>query len=237
MFFSISGPMFSQQPLVEAQAYFNDKKYDLVIVTLEAESLLPIEHSDVIELLGDAYSHTEKWDAAISQYRVLINAHTDVANYYYKYGGALAMKALNGSKMQAIPLVLDAKEAFLTAATLDAKHIDTRWALVKIYIELPWVLGGSTTTAIMYANELEALSVVDGCLAKGYIYEKNHDYKLAEQHYKKAVEVGQSKVCYNTLATFYLNQNQTHKSITVLRAAFTKFKDDDFQQKIAEISQ
>ncbi len=229
--------MFSQQTLVNAQAYFNAENYNKTISILKPFVTTTKTNFEAIELLGDAYSHLKDWDSAIIQYKSLVESHSENANYHYKYGGALAMKVLSVDKMSAIPLVLDAKTAFLEASELDKNHIETRWALVKLYMELPWVLGGSTSKAIQFANELESLSKVDGYLAKGYLYEKAEDYDLAAQYLKKAVQIGQSKVCYASLAQFYINRNQTDQALAVLKSGYSLLKDEELQQKIAEITE
>ena len=134
-------------------------------------------------------------------------------------------------------MVLDAKSEFIRASDLAPNHIETRWALVKIYMELPGVLGGSTSKAIRYANQLEALSKVDGYLAKGYLYNKDEDFKQAEQFYKQAVAIGGSKTCYMSLANFYLNRDQKDKAIVVLEMGFERLKAEELQQKLEEITQ
>ncbi|WP_299778337.1 hypothetical protein [uncultured Formosa sp.] len=229
--------LFSQQILVEAQAYFDAKNYNETISVLKPFVVTTKTNFEAMELLGDAYSHLKVWDSAIVEYKNLVVIDDENANYHYKYGGALAMKALKADKMSAIPLILDAKSEFLKASELDEKHIETRWALVKLYMELPWVLGGSTSKAIQFANQLIALSEVDGYLAKGYLYNKDGDYKQAKFYYKQAVEVGQSKTCYTELANFYLKYQEKDKALTILRTGFEYLKDEELQQKIEEITQ
>lgn len=171
--------------LVEAKQLIELKKF------VAAESLLndyvDSEPSDIegIELLGDAYGQQEKWDEAIDQYEKLIELRPNEANYHYKYGGALGMKALSVSKLRAATFIGDVKSSFLKAAELDPTHIDTRWALVELYMQLPGIIGGSKEKSLKYANELENLSKVDGYLAKGYIYEYDNEPELAASYYKK----------------------------------------------------
>lgn len=150
---------------------------------------------EAIELLGDAYGHQKKWDKAIAQYKRLTKLSPKNANYHYKYGGSLSMKALKVNKIRALTIIGDLKSAFLTAARLDPKHIDTRWALVELYMSLPGIVGGSKNKSLKYANELEALSKVNGYLAKGYVYEYDNKPKLSETYYKKAVKAGDSINC------------------------------------------
>ncbi|MFT4848202.1 MAG: hypothetical protein ACI83B_000728 [Sediminicola sp.] len=50
------------------------------------------------------------------------------------------LKALEISKIRALFYGSDIREASETAAILDPMHIDTRWALVEFYIQLPGIL-------------------------------------------------------------------------------------------------
>ncbi|MEO8934427.1 MAG: tetratricopeptide repeat protein [Xanthomarina sp.] len=189
-----------------------------------------------IELLGDAYAYQKKWDAAIEQYKKLTNLKPKVANYHYKYGGALGMKALSVNKFSALTYLSDLKQAFLTAADLDKNHIDTRWALVKLYMELPALVGGSKSTSLKYANELEGISKVDGYLAKGFIYEYDEQLELAELYYKKAIQVGGSFTCYTKLTEFYEKQNQPEKAISNIEEAQEKLKNNDLSYQLGKVS-
>lgn len=169
-----------------------------------------------VELLGDTYGSQLKWDDAIDNYRILVNAKDNDANYHYKYGGAMGMKALKVNKLKAVGMIGDIKEEFLKAAELDPKHIDVRWALVELYIQLPGIIGGSVDKSLKYANELEKLSKVDGYLAKGYVYEYDNEPELAEKYYKMAIKEGGSMTCYEKLTTFYEKQKQPEKAISNL---------------------
>lgn len=189
-----------------------------------------------IELLGDAFGHQRKWDEAIEQYKKLVNANNDNANYHYKYGGALGMKALEVSKFKALGIIGDVKEAFLTAAELDPKHIDARWALVELYMQLPGIIGGSKNKSLKYADELEELSKVDGYLAKGYVYEYDNEPELAEAYYKKAIEVGGSLTCYEKLTNLYENEKQPLKAISNIEDAYNKHNKNHLHYQIGKVS-
>ena len=121
---------FSQTSIDKAEVLFQQKNY------AQAEQILAIHLKDntkdlkAIEYYGDAFGYQKKWDRAIIQYKKLVEAKPKEANYHYKYGGVLAMKALQVNKLKALTLIGDVKDAFLTAAQLDKNHINTRWALV-----------------------------------------------------------------------------------------------------------
>lgn len=189
-----------------------------------------------VEFLGDALSYQKKWDDAIVQYKKLVKAQQNKANYHYKYGGALGMKALSVSKLKALSIIGDVKKAFLKAAELDKNHIETRWALVELYMQLPGLFGGSKSTSLKFANELEVLSQVDGYLAKGYIYEYDDEPELAEKYYKMAIDVGGSLNCFNKLTNLYENQKQPQKAIQNIEAAQKKHQRNALHYQIGKVA-
>jgi tetratricopeptide (TPR) repeat protein len=170
------------------------------------------------------------------QYQKLVDLKPKVANYHYKYGGALGMKALSVNKLLAVTYLGDLKEAFLTAVDLDPNHIEARWALVELYMQLPAIVGGSKSTSLKYADQLEQLSKVDGYLAKGYIYEYDDEPELAETYYKKAIEVGGSLTCYTKLSDFYENQNQPEKAISNIEKAQEKLQRNALHYQLGKVS-
>lgn len=226
---------FSQSVYEEIPRLFEQRQYE------KAESLalefLKENPNDlkVIELLGDAYGYQKKWDEAIDSYEQLVEANDLNANYHYKYGGVLGMKALSVSKLRALGIIGDVKKAFLRAAELDPNHIDTRWALVELYMQLPGIIGGSKKKAMKYANELQNLSAVDGYLAKGYIYSYTNDFEEAEANYLKAVEVGGSVTCYQKLIDLYIKFEEKNKALTTLEEAYKVHQTNAFKSQIEEL--
>lgn len=208
----------------------------------QAETLLlpyvkGFEDLEAVELLGDVYGHQKEWDKAIAEYEKLVEIQPNVANYQYKYGGALAMKALSVNKIRALTIIGEVEEAFLNAASLDPSHIDARWALVELYVKLPIILGGGLENAMQYANQLEDLSLVDGYLAKGFVHFNGEDFSLAETYYKKAVVVGGSLTCYKKLIEFYMSQSELEKALKNLKEAYAKYPSEALLSQITEIEQ
>jgi len=164
----------------------DSKEYKKAESKLKAE-LLRKENEELIELLGDVYGHQRKWTEAKNEYKKLVEKDPENANYQYKYGGVLGMMALN-NKLKGLVLIDDVKRAFTKAVVLDPEHINVRWALVELYIQLPGFVGGSVKKAEFYAEELGQIKPIEGLLAKGYIadYEKKEDE--AANYYKQAME-------------------------------------------------
>ena len=189
-----------------------------------------------IELLGHAYFHQEKWDEAINTYESLIEVQPKNANYQFKYGGVLALKAKSISKLRALGLIGDAKDALIKSANLDPNHIEVRWALVELYMQLPGIVGGSKTKSLKYANELQNISKVDGYLAKGYIYEYDDKLELAEKYYKMAIKEGGSLTCFQKLTDLYENEDAPEKAIANIEAAQKRHERNALHYQIGKIS-
>ncbi len=215
--------------------WFKEKKYAEAVVYLQSHLLKKPQDTTATELLADAYAYQKKWDEAIKIYKELTQQYPNVAQYWYKYGGAMGLKALEVSKIRAFFMINDIKEALHKAAMLDTKHIEVRWALVELYIQLPELIGGSRSKALKYADELEQLSKVDGYLAKGYIYEYDDKPKEAESYYKKAVAVGGSLTCYSKLASFYEKENPA-QAIKTLEKASEKLNKNTLNYQLGKVS-
>ena len=206
----------------KAEKLFQQEKYEQAKVLFESYLKSNPNNYKTIEYLGDIAGHQKKWDEAIKHYKILKIQFPKTANYWYKYGGALGMKAKSVNKFKALGMIDDVENAFLTAAKLDTKHIESRWALVMLYIELPGIVGGSETKAIKYSNELMELSKVDGYLSKGYIDEYFNRYKKAEANYIKAHEIGNSKTTFQKLYNLYLNKIKDKTKANKLKEQFEK---------------
>ena len=226
----------SQSDIVAAEGFLKQKQFSKAVTLLDTHIKTNASDLRAIELLGDEYGHQKKWDEAITQYKKLVDLSPNTANFHYKYGGALGMKALSVNKMKALGIIGDVKSAFLKAAELDPKHIDTRWALVELYMQLPGIVGGSKSKSLKYAEELEVLSKVDGYLAKGYIYEYDNEPELAEKYYKSAIKEGGSLTCFDKLTNLYENQKQPEKAIANMEAANDKHKRNALHYQIGKVA-
>ena len=161
----------AQTSFQQAEEYFNNEQFNKAKPLFKEYLKQNPNHVKTREYLGDIAGYAKDWDTAISYYEPLVEEDPKNANYHFKYGGAMGMKALEISRIRALGYVGDIKSSFETAAKLDPLHIEVRWALVEFYIQLPGIIGGSERKAIKYANELLKISPVDGYLANGYIAE------------------------------------------------------------------
>jgi tetratricopeptide (TPR) repeat protein len=214
--------IWSQSNFDEAEKLFNDKKYEQAQPILEALLKASPSNLKTIEYLGDIAGSNKKWDAAMFYYKKLKQIKPSEANYFYKYGGALGMKALEVNKFKALGMIGEIRESFEKAIKLNPAHIDARWALIELYITLPVIIGGSETKALKYANELSKISSVDGYLSRGHIDEYYRRYEAAERQYKKAFSVASSRVSCQKLANLYKNKMNDPEKAKITWDEFNK---------------
>ena len=212
--------IWSQSNFEKAEKLFHAKKYDEAEVVFEG--VLKTKPSDIktLEYLGDITAHKKLWVKGAEYYKKLKELKPTEADYFYKYGGCLAMRAMEVNKLKAFGMVGDMKEAFEKAIILNPKHIPARWALIEIYLQLPGFLGGSESRALEYSNELMQISSVDGYLSRGRIDEYFKRYTSAEKNYMKANEIGKSKITFQKLYNLYLNKLKDPKKAQELKRKF-----------------
>ena len=192
--------------------------------TPEAEQLLRAlvnsdpGHASAHEMLGDICGRRKNWDCALEHYGALRKLWPNKAVSHYKYGGALGMKAKNSNKFRALGMIGDVRSSFERAIALDPKHLEARWALLELNLQLPAIAGGSTKKANQYASELAFLSPVDGCLAHGRIADHLGNVASAEKNYKLAWEKYNSKTGARKLAALYRRIDKPQKARAVLAA-------------------
>lgn len=209
-------------PFEKAKKFYEDGNFDKAQVIFK--SLVDKNPKDLksIEYLGDIESHHKNWDKALEYFKKLKDLKPSEADYHYKYGGALGMKAKDSNKFKALGMIDEIEGSFKKAIALDDKHIGSRWALIELYLQLPAIVGGSEKKAQKYANELIAIEPVDGYLSKGHIDEYFKRYGSAEKNYLKAHQVGKSKTTFTKLYDLYKNKMKKPEKAAELQKNFNK---------------
>jgi len=226
----------AQTTFEKAESYFSKEEFSKAKPLFQSYLREHPTHVKSKEYLGDIAGYNKDWDVAIDYYEDLTEIDDNNANYHFKFGGALGMKALEISKIRALSYVGDIKKHFIKAATLDPNHIEVRWALVEFYIQLPGIIGGSERKAISYADELGEISPVDGYLAKGYIAEYSDRPKDAEKFYKMAIAVGGSPHTYEKLTSLYENNDQPQEAMETAVKSLQIHKRNQLNYQIGKIA-
>ena len=92
--------LFSQSNFEKGERLFAENKLSEAKGVFKNESQNSANYYKSIEYLGDIEGKNKNWDDAISYYKILKTKFPKNANYWYKYGGALGMKAKNSNKFK-----------------------------------------------------------------------------------------------------------------------------------------
>jgi len=228
--------LMAQTSFEVAENYFEQEQFSKAKPLFEKYLTAHPNNSKTREYLGDIAGYAKDWDTSIDYYEVLVDDDNNNANYHFKYGGAMGMKALEINRIRALGYIGTIKKHFQKAAQLDPNHIEVRWALVEFYIQLPGIIGGSEKKAIKYANQLAKISPVDGYLANGYIAEYSNRPRDAERHYKNAISVGGSPHTYQKLANHYEKNNQPKAALETASTSLKIHKRNQLNYQIGKIA-
>lgn len=217
----------AQNAFENGKQAFEDGKFDFAVSKLETAVKTEPSHKMARDYLGQAYAKLERWEDSAEVNKTLVEDYPDEAEYHFRYGGALGLVAKNANPFKAASLIGDVKFHLKKAAELDPEHINSRWALLQMYLELPGILGGSESTSREYASQLKTISAVDGALAFGFIERELENYQKAETQYKKAIELGQSVTTYKELAELYKRSGNDSNYFQTLEKGIQKLNSVD----------
>lgn len=236
VFFASNIKLQAQNSYADAEGLFKKEKFSKAKIIFEDYLKGNPNDKKTVEYLGDIAAYSKDWDVAIGYYENLLKQDDTNANYHFKYGGALGLKALTLSKIRALTYIGEVREHLEKAASLDPNHIEARWALVEYYIQLPGIIGGSEKKSLEFAEQLYTISPVDGYLAKGYIAEYGKRPKDAEKYYKHAILIGGSPTTYNKLTNLYENNNQPEQAIDTASKSLKLHKRNQLNYQIGKIT-
>jgi len=179
MFFRISKLNFIILFTIACTSYLFPQKISLdSLIQLHQNN--PQNEKILIEI-GELYAAEKKWDLAIDFYEKLVDIDTDNPDYLYRLGGTQAAYSEVVSKFKLLSLINTAKRNLIKSASLDSKHIYSRWALVQILTELPQIFGGNKQNALIYCNEIQNISLIHGLISYHYFYSfQNNQDKISE---------------------------------------------------------
>ena len=134
LLFFIPTMLLSQTNFEKGVQFMGSGKTELARIAFE--NVLKENPSQIksLEFLGDIAGQNKNWDKAIVYYKKIKQLQPNNAEYHYKYGGALGMKAKTVNKFKALGMIDEIRSSFEKAVALDPKHKESRWALLMLYL-------------------------------------------------------------------------------------------------------
>ena len=178
--------IFSQlkTPLVSYD-FENDSKYKNELKLLKNQPNR--EYEGIIKSIADLSYDYKDWETAIDYYEKLL-VNSPKAENYFKRGVAAARKSLEVPRFLSIPYVIKALKSVLQAHELAPKRVVFLNLLIKLYAEIPSLLGGSIDFAEKKANELRGIDPLEGGMMQAYIFQVRNDFKASASKYSEVFQ-------------------------------------------------
>jgi len=150
--------------------------------------------------IADLSYYYKDWEIAISFYEKIIVENPSAENYF-KLAVAAARKSLEVSRFFSITYVLKAKKSVLKAHRLAPKNPRYLKLLIKLFAEIPDILGGNKEFAQKKAEELFIIDPIQGLIIKGYLNDIDKYSSAAKSKYEMAFYLLEKN--YESFDTFF----------------------------------
>ncbi len=150
--------------------------------------------------IADLSYYYKDWEVAISYFEKIIVENPSAENYF-KLAVAAARKSLEVSRFFSISYVLKAKKSILNAHRLSPKNPRYLKLLIKLFAEIPEILGGNKEFAKKKAEELFIIDPIQGLIFKGYLNDIDKYSSAAKSKYELAFYLIEKN--YESFDTFF----------------------------------
>lgn len=162
------------------------------------------QDAEAYNLLSRAYYAIERWDDAISNGERAIALQPNNSVYHMWLGRAYGGKADSVNFLSAIDFAKKVRDHFEKAVQLDGTNLAARSDLAEFYVEAPGFLGGGKDKAREQARQIAQKDPATSHWVLAIVAEKDKNYDVAEQEFKKALQASGSQARYwMDLASFY----------------------------------
>jgi tetratricopeptide (TPR) repeat protein len=202
LFFFIIMPLFIfSQEITPFVTYDFDKDSIYRIKMLDLKKLEKKDPSiKTFISIADLSYYYKDWEIAISFYEKIIVENPSAENYF-KLAVAAARKSLEVSRFFSITYVLKAKKSVLKAHRLAPKNPRYLKLLIKLFAEIPDILGGNKEFAQKKAEELFIIDPIKGLMIKGYLNDIDKYSSAAKSKYEMAFYLLEKN--YESFDTFF----------------------------------
>jgi tetratricopeptide (TPR) repeat protein len=155
--------------------------------------------------IADLSYYYKDCEIAISFYEKIIVENPSAENYF-KLAVAAARKSLEVSRFFSITYVLKAKKSILKAHRLAPKNPRYLKLLIKLFAEIPDILGGNKEFAQKKAEELFIIDPIQGLIIKGYLNDIDKYSSAAKSKYEMAFYLLEKN--YESFDTFFVENDR-----------------------------
>jgi len=184
--------------------------------------LLPLQEKTAGEqvLIGQNYFMLGDAKRAVEFFQQAVARKPNKSVYYHWLGRAYGRRAEVGNPFAALGYASKARQNFEKAVELDPNNSEAVNDLFEFYLEAPGFVGGGMDKAVKIADRIAEMNAAEGNYARARIAEKHKDYRGAEQHLRRAMELAPRQVGrVIDLAKFLAKRGRFEESEQVFVAA------------------
>ena len=135
----------------------------------------------VVSIAELSYKYKD-WYTAIEYFEKLL-IDNPIAENYFKLGVAAARKSLEVSRFFSVPYLIKARRSVLKAHELQPKKAVILNLLIKLFAEIPSILGGSIALAEQKTDELINIDSISGKMMQAYLFEVKNNFEASKFKY------------------------------------------------------
>jgi Flp pilus assembly protein TadD len=202
-----------------ALALYNHTDYEASLKQIQG---LNVKEAAELALMGQNYFMLGDAKRASEFFEKAVAAAPQNSSYYHWLGRAYGRRAEMGNPFTALGQASKARQSFEKAVDLDPQNSEAVNDLFEYYLEAPGFVGGGLDKAARLAEHIAELNPSEGHYARSRIDEKRKEYRSAEEHLRRAMELAPHQVGrVIDLAKFLSKQGRFDESDQTFLAAET----------------
>lgn len=136
----------------------------------------------VVASIAELSFKYKDWFTAIEYFEKLL-IDNPIAKNYFKLSVASARKSLEVSRFFSVPFLMKARKSVLKAHEMEPKMAVVLNLLIKLYAEIPSLLGGSIAFAEQKADELNDIDTISGKMMQAYLFGVKNNFEASKSKY------------------------------------------------------
>ena len=224
------GFLSAQIHLNTAIELYKNKEYEKAKAYLLEEYKTDNKNAEVNFYLGCCYLMLKDHDKAIDYFENAVEIEETNAEYHYKLGEALGIKAQHSNVIKQAWMASRIKKEFEKALELDSTHLGARIACISFYTQAPSVMGGDLDKA---KKSIKGLPPSQHRMAESLSLDidmKEGNNKLAAKKFAELDSTFNDSTdhysFYNKYGYFLLNQKLYDKAIIMFKRQVTLAPDE-----------
>jgi tetratricopeptide (TPR) repeat protein len=216
--FAVAVSVFAVEPAGYRQALdlYNHTEYSAAISSLRR---LP-QTAETLELLGRCYLMEADYKKSVEVLEKAVALDPNNSDTLTWLGRAEGRRAETAVALGAVSHANKARAALEKAVQLDPKNKEALDDLFDYYIQAPGFMGGGFDKAAALLPLIAKLDNAEAQFAKGRMAEQKKDFRTAEAHFRRTVELAPSSVGrLLDLASFLAKRGRTEESEKVYEQA------------------